>query len=33
VHEIDPAMGDAAHQSKLNAVHSPGDPSKILFRC
>ncbi len=22
-HEIDPSMGDAAHQAELNAVHSP----------
>lgn len=32
-HEIDPAMGDAEHQAKLNKVHSPVDPSKILIRC
>lgn len=33
-HEIDPAMGDKAHQEKLNAAHSPGfDSSKVLFRC
>lgn len=34
VHDIDPSMGDANHQAKLNAVHTPnGDPGKILLRC
>lgn len=33
-HEIDPAMGDIAHQSALNATHSPSfNPSTTLIRC
>lgn len=37
-HEIDPAMGDKAHQDKLNAVHGVGGPGGggsggILLRC
>ena len=44
-HEIDPSMGNAAHQQKLNEAHNaPGakpaphpfhsnDPSKTLMRC
>lgn len=30
-HEIDPSMGDDAHQAELNVIHH--DPSKTLFRC
>jgi len=26
VHEIDPAMGDQAHQDELNAIHTPTKP-------
>lgn len=35
VHEIDPAMGDKAHQTKLNNIHSNGDsiPGKPAMRC
>lgn len=31
-HEIDPAMGDKAHQNALNAIHSPG-VDKPVMRC
>jgi hypothetical protein len=31
VHEIDPAMGDAKHQEKLNAVHKPPIPAASLL--
>lgn len=31
-HEIDPAMGDASHQCKLNTLH--GTPSEgTVYRC
>lgn len=30
-HDIDPKMGDAKHQQKLNDIHNPERP--ILFRC
>lgn len=41
IHEIDPSMGDAAHQEKLNQAHEgkPGKPpfqrppGDILIRC
>jgi hypothetical protein len=35
VHEIDPAMGDKTHQTKLNSIHSNGDsiPGKPVMRC
>jgi hypothetical protein len=36
VHEIDPAMGDKAHQAKLNETHGAvgGQPSgPVLYRC
>lgn len=34
VHEIDPAMGDKAHQDKLNEVHNTKDlPSGVVMRC
>lgn len=32
-HEIDPAMGDKAHQSILNATHKPFDPNTTMIRC
>lgn len=35
-HEIDPKMGDAAHQAKLNNIHGPGGvlgPNQIMARC
>lgn len=32
-HDIDPSMGDKAHQDKLNAIHSPGNTSLPLMRC
>lgn len=36
VHDIDPSMGDAAHQDKLNAIHNPSvlSPSNMpVMRC
>ncbi|WP_316176195.1 hypothetical protein [Bradyrhizobium sp. SZCCHNRI1073] len=34
-HEIDPAMGDAIHQNKLNQIHSPTSilPGQPVMRC
>lgn len=35
-HEIDPAMGDLKHQTKLNAIHHPSRPTGPggeLLRC
>lgn len=31
-HEIDPEMGDAKHQEKLNTMHTPNNPD-IRYRC
>ncbi len=33
VHEIDPAMGDAKHQAKLNTIHGDSVPGKPVMRC
>lgn len=34
IHEIDPSMGGAKHQTKLNEAHGQQvDPAKILYRC
>jgi hypothetical protein len=36
-HEIDPSMGNAAHQEELNATHSPKiggvGPNGEIYRC
>lgn len=33
-HEIDPGMGDKAHQDKLNAIHGgPIRPGDVVLRC
>ena len=36
-HEIDPSMGDQAHQEKLNEIHKPNKPfnpgNSGLLRC
>lgn len=34
-HEIDPSMGNLAHQAQLNAIHNPqsANPSTTLLRC
>lgn len=34
-HEIDPAMGNADHQAKLNTLHGNQntDPSLVKYRC
>jgi hypothetical protein len=34
-HEIDPSMGDAAHQAGLNKIHNTGkaDPHTAVMRC
>jgi len=29
-HEIDPSMGDNAHQQELNNIHNSGEP---VYRC
>lgn len=36
IHEIDPSMGDKAHQDKLNAAHTgkfDGYPDGTVMRC
>lgn len=33
VHEIDPAMGNKAHQDKLNSIHGQTLPNGLVARC
>lgn len=33
VHEIDPSMGDQAHQNKLNTIHGHPGPGGLVARC
>lgn len=32
-HDIDPKMGDADHQKKLNQIHSDDGYKSVLIRC